>query len=72
MHGSQFPVIVYTDHSALIHLLKHDNAHGWMARWQLKLSEFDLEYVHIPGTQNVIADVLSRMPEKYFEEQGEK
>ena len=69
VHGSQFPVIVYTDHSALIHLLKHDNAHGRMARWQLKLSEYDLEYDHIAGTQNIIANGLSQMPERYFDEQ---
>ena len=69
VHGSQFPVIVYTNHSALIHLLKHDDAHGKMARWQLKLSEYDLEHVHIAGTQNVIADGLSWMPARYFDEQ---
>src|SRR5947209_13267901 len=38
-----------------------------MARWQLKLSEYDVEYIHIAGTQNVIADSLSRMPERFFQ-----
>src|SRR5437588_9448848 len=61
--GSDHPTLVYTDHSALIPLLKSDDAHGRMARSQLKLSEFDVEYVHIPGMQNAIADGLSRMPE---------
>ena len=30
--GSRYAVLVYTDHLALIHLLKHDNTHGRMAR----------------------------------------
>ena len=66
VHGSAYPVFVYTDHSALIHLLKHDDAHGRVARGQLKLCEYDVEYIYVPGTQNVIADGLSRMPERYF------
>ena len=68
VQGSAHPVLVYTDHSALIHLLKGDDAHGKIARWQQKLSEFDVEYVHIPGSKNVIADGLSRMPTPYFEQ----
>ena len=43
VQGSLHQVLVYTDHSALIHLLKHDDAHGKMARWQQKLSHFDIE-----------------------------
>ena len=60
-------MLVYTDHSALIHLLKGDDAHGKIARWQQKLSEFDMKYVHIPGSQKAIADGLSRMPARYFQ-----
>ncbi|GFW79158.1 uncharacterized protein TNCV_3631891 [Trichonephila clavipes] len=33
-----------------------------MIRWALKLSEFNIEWEHRPGTQNVVADVLSRNP----------
>ncbi|GFU95682.1 retrovirus-related Pol polyprotein from transposon 297, partial [Trichonephila clavipes] len=33
-----------------------------MIRWALKLSEFNIEWEHQPGTQNVVADVLSRNP----------
>ena len=67
VQGSTYPVLVHADHSALIHLLKGDDAHGKLAWWQQKLSEFDIEYVHIPGSQNAIADGLSRMPAHYFQ-----
>ncbi|GFV77888.1 retrovirus-related Pol polyprotein from transposon 412 [Trichonephila clavipes] len=33
-----------------------------MIRWALKLEEFNIEWEHRPGTQNTIADVLSRNP----------
>ena len=66
VHGSPHPVKVYTDHSALTTLLRQDDAHGRLGKWQVKLSEYDLEYVHIPGSQNQVADGLSRMPARYF------
>ncbi|GFT96338.1 hypothetical protein TNCV_2081921 [Trichonephila clavipes] len=31
-----------------------------MIRWALKLSEFNIEWKHRPGVQNVVADLLSR------------
>ncbi|GFU07903.1 retrovirus-related Pol polyprotein from transposon 297 [Trichonephila clavipes] len=33
-----------------------------MIRWALKLSEFNIEWEHRPGVQNVVADLLSRNP----------
>ncbi|GFV67466.1 transposon Tf2-11 polyprotein [Trichonephila clavipes] len=33
-----------------------------MIRWALKLSEFNIEWEHRPGVQNVVADVLSSNP----------
>ncbi|GFX80355.1 hypothetical protein TNCV_3931081 [Trichonephila clavipes] len=33
-----------------------------MIRWALKLSEFNIEWEHRPGVQNVVADGLSRNP----------
>ena len=66
--GARFPTKVYTDHSALITLLKHDDAHVRIGKWQVKLAEYDLQYVHVPGSQNVIADGLSRLPARYFDQ----
>jgi hypothetical protein len=69
--GTEYPTFIYTHHSALVILLKHDNAHGRLGKWQIKLSAYDLQYIHIPGTQNVIADGLSRIPDRYFDERQE-
>ncbi|GFV10571.1 retrovirus-related Pol polyprotein from transposon 297 [Trichonephila clavipes] len=33
-----------------------------MIRWALKLSEFNIEWEHRPGVQNVVVHVLSRNP----------
>ncbi len=32
-----------------------------MRRWQLTLQEFDFEYKHIKGEDNVVADAFSRL-----------
>jgi len=61
--GSRFPTIIYTDHQALVSLLKKDDAYGRIARWQVRLSEYDVEYQHILGRENLLADGLSRMPQ---------
>ena len=59
--GSPFPTKVYTDHQALLGLLRKDDAHGQIVRWQVRLAEYDVEYIHIPGRENVLADGMSRM-----------
>ncbi|GFT59679.1 retrovirus-related Pol polyprotein from transposon 297, partial [Trichonephila clavipes] len=56
------PVKVITDHAALTKLTNGKNLSSRMIRWALKLSEFNIEWEHRPGTQNVVADVLSRNP----------
>ncbi|GFT15520.1 retrovirus-related Pol polyprotein from transposon 17.6 [Trichonephila clavipes] len=56
------PVEVITDHAALTKLTNGKNLSNLMIRWALKLSEFNIEWEHRPGVQNVVADVLSRNP----------
>jgi hypothetical protein len=51
----------FTDHKALIHLLKQKNLTGRQARWMEKISEFDFEIVYVTGSSNVVADALSRI-----------
>ncbi|GFX44028.1 retrovirus-related Pol polyprotein from transposon 17.6 [Trichonephila clavipes] len=56
------PVKVITDHVALTKLTDGKNLSSRMIRWALKLSEFNIEWEHRSGVQNVVADVLSRNP----------
>jgi hypothetical protein len=50
-----------TDHKGLIYLLNQKNLSGRQARWLEKISSFSFEVVYIPGSDNVVADALSRM-----------
>ena len=51
----------YTDHRALIHLMKQPRLSGRQARWLEKISDFDFEIIYIEGTSNILADALSRI-----------
>ncbi|GFS99941.1 hypothetical protein TNCV_4196271 [Trichonephila clavipes] len=53
---------VITDHVALTKLTYGKNLSSRMIRLALKLSKFNTEWEHRPGTQNVVTDVLSRNP----------
>jgi hypothetical protein len=59
LHGTKFKWL--TDHKGLIHLLNQKNLSGRQARWLEKISTFDFEVVYIAGSENVVADALSRM-----------
>ncbi len=50
-----------TDHKGLTHLYEQKNLSGRQARWMEKLGEFDFEIQYVPGTENVLADALSRL-----------
>nr|GEU36331.1 reverse transcriptase domain-containing protein [Tanacetum cinerariifolium] len=53
--------IVYTDHSALKYLLSKQDAKSKLLWWVLLLQEFDIIIRDKNGTENLVADHLSRL-----------
>ena len=64
--GRRFTLI--TDHKALTSILSQ---HGEgrkthkFDRWRLQLADFDYDIQHRPGVENIIPDMLSRLPQLY-------
>ncbi|GKB14441.1 reverse transcriptase domain-containing protein [Tanacetum coccineum] len=53
--------IVYTDHSALRYLLSKQDAKPRLLQWVLLLQEFDIIIRDKKGSENLVADHLSRL-----------
>jgi hypothetical protein len=58
LQGAKFKWL--TDHKELIYLLNQKNLSGRQAHWLEKISSFTFEVVYIAGSENVVADALSR------------
>ena len=58
--STPFKIKVYTDHNPLTFLRTMKNKNQRLVRWSLALQEYNLEIQHIPGSENVVADALSR------------
>lgn len=55
------PIVIFTDHHPLRFLNKFRDKNQRLTRWSLWLQEYNLDIKHIKGTDNVLADCLSRM-----------
>ncbi|GFO03057.1 reverse transcriptase [Plakobranchus ocellatus] len=53
--------VLQTDHKPLAYLRTGSPKNARLMRWALALQEFSFQVVHIPGSENVHADVLSRL-----------
>ncbi|XP_053294792.1 uncharacterized protein LOC128455141 [Pleuronectes platessa] len=56
------PLTVFTDHNPLTFLKSLQNPNQRLMRWALFLQPYNLDIRHIKGTDNVMADALSRAP----------
>ena len=66
--GSEYPTKLYTDHSDLESIFTQESdAHGRIACWMDRLTEYDYEVSHRPSKANImrIADDMSCLPTKY-------
>ena len=58
--SSSVPVVVYTDHNPLVFLSRMYNHNQRLMRWALILQNYNLKVVHKKGSDNIVADALSR------------
>ncbi|XP_064080620.1 uncharacterized protein LOC135197485 [Macrobrachium nipponense] len=56
----KFPLTILTDHNPLVYLTNFRNQNKRLMRWCLDLQDHNWQIQHIKGTDNKIADVLSR------------
>ena len=58
--GERF--VIYTDHQGVKWLLGSTDVSGRLARWRIRLCEFDFSLEYRKGKKNTIADAISHLP----------
>ena len=69
IEGQEFSVV--TDHASLKWLMNQKDLTGRLARWAIRLQGFSFSIQHRKGSQNVVADALSRRDENEISEFSE-
>eukprot|EP01050_Picozoa_sp_SAG11_P026066 SAG11_NODE_6105_length_1387_cov_3.563665_1_plen_235_part_00 len=59
--GNPFTIQILTDHKSLEYIQKGKEKGGRIARWAIKLSEYDYKITYVKGADNTVADLLSRL-----------
>jgi hypothetical protein len=60
IQGGRHTTTIYSDHKNLTYWKEPQKLNRRQARWTQTLSEYDIELIHKPGNQMLIADLLSR------------
>jgi hypothetical protein len=60
IQGGQHTTTIYSDHKNLTYWKEPQKLNRRQAQWTQTLSEYDIELIHKPGNQMLIADLLSR------------
>lgn len=56
-------ILLHTDHKPLTYLTSKADSNACLARWLMELKAYNIKIVYVPGTQNRVADALSRAHE---------
>ena len=64
--------VLYTDNSAVRFLFCKTDPSQRLQRWIMAVQEFQFTVKHLPGKENIVADVLSRYPPKVMTHSDEE
>jgi hypothetical protein len=71
LQGSRHPVVILLDHKNLTYFRTAQKLNHRQARWSLPLSLYNMKLVHVPGSQMVQSDALSRRADLHPDEDND-